>query len=76
MKSWRMRAAYGRGAARVAVPIPRLSLEMAPQRPAVEIAAALSPLYLAVLLPALCDSNHATAARLPWFAHSSRMVEI
>ena len=51
MNDWRLRRYYGRGAARVLVPMPRVPIETVPLRPGREVLASLSPLYLALLLP-------------------------
>ncbi len=47
-----LRYCYGRGVARVPVSVPKAHLEMVPLRPSREIVAAISPLYLAALIPA------------------------
>lgn len=52
MISWSLRLRYGRGAARIAVSLPRPGLEMVRLHPSREIVASIFPLYLAALLPA------------------------
>ncbi|MCH7869202.1 MAG: hypothetical protein IH881_16020 [Myxococcales bacterium] len=64
MNNLSLRISYGRGAARLLVPLPELPLETVPPRFGREVVSALAPLYLALLLP-LCALMLKMNASLP-----------